>query len=177
MDLYFGITLDASGSMDDVYYTLVDIIVPLLHSLEGIHSKSEMLVFSDDTVKVKDYYDHNVRSLYSDVLSSNMGNGTDLLPSLQYFSSVIRERQHKDKCIIVVTDGQTSNSQKCAEQIRALRKFNTCVVGIGLKLGDDPKWFRDLFGDDVLLYPTDEAIQNNIAKDLIEYLSSRFMRR
>ena len=74
-----------------------------------------------------------------------MSGGTDLMPSLKYFTSVIRERNHKDKCIIVVTDGQTENMQECADLIRNLRKYNTCVVGIGLKLGDDPKWFTSLF--------------------------------
>lgn len=177
MDLYFGITLDASGSMSGTYYTLVDMIVPLLHSLNGIKAKSEMLVFSDETVKVKDYYDTNLSTLYSDTFKANMSGGTDLMPSLKYFSSVIRERNHKDKCIIVVTDGQTDNMQECAELIKNLRKFNSCVVGIGLRLGDDPTWFKDLFGEDVLLYNNDTAIRENIAKDLINYLSNRFMRR
>ena len=177
MDLYFGITLDASGSMSGTYYTLVDMIVPLLHSLNGIKAKSEMLVFSDETVKVKDYYDTNLSTLYSDTFKANMSNGTDLMPSLKYFSSVIRERNHKDKCIIVVTDGQTENMQECAELIKNLRKFNSCVVGIGLRLGEDPTWFKDLFGEDVLLYPNDASIKENIAKDLINYLSNRFMRR
>lgn len=177
MDLYFGVTLDASGSMSGTYNILVDIIVPLLHSLNGINSKSEMLVFSDDTVKVKDYYDTNLSTLYSDTLKANMGNGTDLSTSLKYFSSVIRERNHKDKCILVVTDGQTENMQECADLINNLRKFNTCVVGIGLKLGSDPTWFTDLFGEDTLLYPDETSIKENIAKDLINYLSNRFMRR
>ena len=177
MDLYFGITLDASGSMSEEYYTLVDIIVPLLHSLNGINSKSEMLVFSDETVKVKDYYDTNLSTLYADTFKANMSSGTDLMPSLKYFSSVIRERNHKDKCIIVVTDGQTENMQECAELIKNLRKFNTCVVGIGLRLGKEPKWFTNLFGEDTLLYPTEESIKENIAKDLINYLSNRFMKR
>ena len=177
MDLYFGITLDASGSMAREYSTLVDIIAPLLHSLNGIKSKSEMLVFSDDTVKVKDYYDTNLNSLYADITAANMGNGTDLLPSLKYFSSIIRERVHKDKCIIVVTDGQTENMQECAEYIKNLRKYNTCVVGIGLKLGSDPDWFIKLFGEESLLYPTEESIKENIAVDLINYLSNKFMRR
>ena len=177
MDLYFGITLDASGSMSSTYYTLSDIIVPLLHSLNGIKAKSEMLVFSDDTVKVKDYFDSNLSTLYSTVNGSFFSNGTDLLPSLQYFLSVLKERNHKDRCIIVVTDGSTDNMQECADYIKALRKFNTCVVGIGLKLGDNPKWFTDLFGGDVLLYDSNEAIKNNIAIDLINYLSNKFMRR
>ena len=177
MDLYFGITLDASGSMSSTYYTLSDIIVPLLHSLNGIKAKSEMLVFSDDTVKVKDYFDSNLSTLYSTVNGSFFSNGTDLLPSLQYFLSVLKERNHKDRCIIVVTDGSTDNMQECADCIKALRKFNTCVVGIGLKLGDNPKWFTDLFGGDVLLYDSNEAIKNNIAIDLINYLSNKFMRR
>lgn len=177
MDLYFGITLDASGSMSREYSTLVDIIVPLLHSLNGVKAKSEMLVFSDETVKVKDYYDTNLSTLYADTFKANMQGGTDLIPSLKYFSSVIRERQHKDKCIIVVTDGQTDNMQECAELIKNLRKYNTCVVGIGLKLGDDPKWFTSLFGEDALLYPDKQAIKDNIANDLITYLSNKFMRR
>ena len=177
MDLYFGITLDASGSMSREYSTLVDIIVPLLHSLNGVKAKSEMLVFSDETVKVKDYYDTNLSTLYADTLKANMQGGTDLMPSLKYFSSVIRERQHKDKCIIVVTDGQTDDMQECAQLINNLRKYNTCVVGIGLKLGDNPKWFTSLFGEDALLYPDKQAIKNNIANDLITYLSNKFMRR
>ena len=177
MDLYFGITLDASGSMCHEYETLVDMIVPLLHSLNGIKAKSEMLVFSDNTVKVKDYYDTNLSTLYADTLKANMGNGTALLPSLRYFSSIIRERNHKDKCIIVVTDGQTDNMQECAEVIKNLRKYNTCVVGIGLKLGSEPRWFTSLFGEDTLLYNDEDSIRNNIAKDLITYLSNRFMRR
>ena len=177
MDLYFGITLDASGSMSREYSTLVDIIVPLLHSLNGVKAKSEMLVFSDETVKVKDYYDTNLSTLYADTLKANMQGGTDLIPSLKYFSSIIRERQHKDKCIIVVTDGQTENMQECAELIKNLRKYNTCVVGIGLKLGSDPKWFTSLFGEDALLYPDKQSIKDNIANDLITYLSNKFMRR
>lgn len=177
MDLYFGITLDSSGSMGSEYNTLVDIIVPLLHSLNGIKAKSEMLVFSDDTVKVKDYYDNNLSTLYSDTKLANKGGGTDLVPSLKYFSSVIRERNHKDKCIIIVTDGATDDNETCAELIKALRKYNTCVVGIGLKLGSNPKWFTDLFGDDALLYPTEQSIKDNVAKDLISYLSNKFMRR
>lgn len=177
MDLYFGITLDSSGSMNYTYSTLVDIIVPLLHSLNGLKSKSEMLVFSDNTVKVKDYYDNNLSTLYADTKAAYHGGGTDLVPSLKYFSSVIRERNHKDKCVIVVSDGQTEHMQECAELIRNLRKFNTCVVGVGLQLGDDPDWFIDLFGEDTLLYPTEKSIKENIAKDLISYLSNKFMRR
>ena len=177
MDLYFGITLDASGSMGSDYRTLVDIIVPLIHSLNGIKAKSEMLVFSDSTVKVKDYYDTNINTLYKTAHASFFSNGTELLPSLKYFSSIIRERVHKDKCIIVVTDGQTNSMQECAEYIKNLRKFNTCVVGIGLNLGKDPKWFTNLFGEDTLIYNSEDAIRNNIAKDLITYLSDRFMRR
>ena len=177
MDLYFGITLDASGSMDYEYETLTDIIVPLLHSLNSIKAKSEMLVFSNDTVKVKDYFKDNLNNLYATVKSSDFSGGTDLLPSLKYFNSILKERVHKDKCIIVVTDGQTENMQECAQAIKALRKFNTCVVGIGLKLGDDPKWFTDLFGEDSLLYPDEDSIKNNIAVDLINYLSNKFMRR
>ena len=177
MDLYFGITLDASGSMNKQYPILTDIIVPLLHSLNGIKSKSEMLVFADETVKVKDYFDDNLSTLYADTLKARMGGGTDLLPSLKYFTSVIKERNHKDKCIVVVTDGQTEAMQECAEQIRALRKFNTCVVGIGLGLGKDPKWFTNLFGEDTLLYEKESEIKENIAKDLITYLSNKFMKK
>ncbi len=177
MDLYLGVTLDASGSMDDTYYTLVDIVVPLLHSLERINAKSEMLVFSDNTVKVKDYYDKGVSTLYCDTHNSNMSCGTDLLPSLRYFSSVIRERNHKDKCILVITDGATSNKKECIEIISKLKQLNTCVVGIGLRLGGDARWFTELFGEDSLMYPTEESIKENIAKDLISYLSKRFMRR
>lgn len=177
MDLYFGITLDASGSMSSTYYTLVDTIVPLLHSLNGIKAKSEMLVFSDDTVKIKDYYDTNLNNLYSSAHKAFFGNGTDLLPSLQYFLSVLKERNHKDRCIIVVTDGSTENHEACIEAVKALRKYNTCVVGIGLKLGSCCDWFKQLFGLDCLLYNSDDEIRNNIAPDLISYLSNKFMRR
>lgn len=177
MDLYFGITLDASGSMDDTYYTLAKIIVPLLHSLQSIHAKSEMLIFSDETVKVKDYNDKSVTNLYGSTLASNMSGGTDLLPSLRYFSSIIKERNHRDKCIIVVTDGQTNNKKACKDQIEKLRQQHCCVVGIGLNLDRNCGWFTDLFGDDCLTYPDDNSIKDNIAKDLISYLSNKFMRR
>ena len=177
MDLYFGITLDASGSMRNTYYDLVDIIVPLLHSLDKLNSKSEMLVFSDDTIKVKDYYDTNVSNLYASAHEKNMCSGTELLPSLQYFNSVIRERVHKDKCIIVVTDGVTDEPEKCTEYINKLRQQGVSVIGIGLKLGEDYNWFTKLFGSDILVYNSDEAIRNNIASDLTNYLSNKFMRR
>ena len=177
MDLYFGITLDASGSMGDTYEMLVNTIVPLIFSLDSIKAKSEMLVFSEETVKVKDYHDGRVSTLYADTLSSNMGQGTDLAPSLRYFSSVIRERQHRDNCVIVVTDGQTGNKEECIELINKLKSNGVCVLGLGLNLDKDCRWFRDLFGDDCLAYPDDDAIRDNVARDLIQYLSSKFMRR
>lgn len=177
MDLYFGITLDSSGSMRGTYDILVDIIVPLIHSLNEIKAKSEMLVFADDTIKVKDYYDSNIKTLYQTAIDSNSGGCTDLLPSLQYFSSIIRERNHRDKCIIVVTDGETSNHEECAEYVRSLNKLNATVIGIGLKLGKNPTWFKDLFQDNALLYDSEDSIKENIAKDLISYLSNKFMKR
>lgn len=177
MDLYFGITLDCSGSMNNTYYDLVDIIVPLIHSLGSLKSKSEMLLFSDETIKVKDYYDTNVSNLYASTHKYNMRGGTDLMPSLQYFSSIIKERQHKDKCIIVVTDGQTDNVDECASAIKTLSSLGVCVIGIGLKIGRDCDWFNSLFGSDSLIYNSDTEIQNNIAKDLIKILSNKFMKR
>ena len=178
MDLYCGITLDASGSMSHTYYDLVDIIVPLIHSFNSLKVKSEMLVFSDETVKVKDYYDNNISTLYALTKSSNMGGGTDLMPSLQYFSSIIRERQHKDKCVIVVTDGQADNIDDCVQVIKSLSSMGVLVIGIGLKLGRDREWFNDLFGASMsLIYDSDTEIQNNIAKDLIKILTDKFMRR
>lgn len=177
MDLYFGITLDCSGSMSHTYYDLVDIIVPLIHSLGSLKSRSEMLVFSDETVKVKDYYDTNISNLYALTKASNQRGGTDLMPSLQYFASIIRERQHKDKCIIVVTDGATDNNEACAQAIKSLNSMGVLVIGIGLKIGRDCEWFKELFGGQALVYDSDTEIQNNIAKDLINILSNKFMRR
>ena len=178
MDLYLGITLDASGSMNSTYDTLTDIIVPLFHGLQGLNCKTEMLVFSDDTVKVKDYYSNNLSTLYAATLEAHeeISMGTDLLPSLEYFNQILRTRNHPDKCIIVVTDGESVNMEECIERIKQIRNQHTHVLGIGLRLYRT-EWFEELFNNEVLMYNTDEEIQNNIAKDLTKYLANKFMKK
>lgn len=177
MDLYCGITLDSSGSMRQTYKDLVDIVVPLVHSLNTVNAKTELLVFSTDTVKVKGYYDNNLSTLYSATKEANMNDSTELLPSLQYFYSVLRERPHKDKCIIVITDGQADDFDSCVACVKDLRKQGAYVLGLGLKVRKDSKWFSELFGLDALVYENDEAIRNNIAKDLTRILARKFMKR
>lgn len=178
MDLYLGITLDASGSMSGTYDILTDIIVPLFHGLQGLNCKTEMLVFSDDTVKVKDYYSNNLSTLYAATFEAyeEISRGTDLLPSLEYFNQILRTRNHPDKCIIVVTDGESVNMHECVERIKDIRNQHTHVLGIGLRLYRT-EWFEELFNNEVLIYNTDEEIQNNIAKDLTKYLANKFMKK
>lgn len=178
MDLYFNIIIDMSGSMDATYPLLIDMVTPLLYSLESLNSKSEALLFSNDTVKLKDYHDHNIKDLYGTARKTFQGGGTDLLPALLYTFNVVKQRLHKDKCVIVVTDGQTDNHEECKQLIQGLKRLNVSVLGIGLRLGSyDLKCCQELFGQDLLTYDSDEDMAARLAGDLITFLISKFMRR
>jgi hypothetical protein len=178
MDLYFNIILDTSGSMKYTYPILIDVIVPLLYSLEYLKVKSEALLFASDTFKLKDYYDDNINSLYSMAKYNFHGGSTNLLPAITYAYSVIRHRPHKDKCVIVVTDGDTCNEDECLEYIQALKRLNVCVIGIGLNLScGELDCFQKLFGTESLLYESDDTMAKELPKDLIKLLSNKFMRR
>lgn len=178
MDLYFDIVLDTSGSMSETYPLLVDMVIPLIYSLNSLHAKTEAFVFANETYKLKDYYSNNINDLYATAHGAYDGGGTDMLPALQYSYHLIRQRNHKDKCIVIVTDGETDNEDECAEYVEALRKFGACVVGIGLRLDKSSyKCCSHLFGPDLLTYSSDVDMASNLAKDLTTLLITKFMRR
>lgn len=177
MDLYVGVALDVSGSMDWMFSITRDITVSLMHSLVSINANCELLTFDDDTHKVKDYSSRDLSKLYASTRLAQTGGCTDLLPTLEYYSSIIRVRNHKDKCLIVITDGETGNGKECLELITKLRQQGVHTLGISICDSSSKRQFKALFGTDKFIYDTEEDVKQKLAADLTTYLSNKFMRR
>lgn len=177
MDLYVGVALDVSGSMDDLFGITRDITVPMILSLESVKAHTELIAFDHNTYKVKDYSDTSLSKLYASTDQAQTSGGTDLQPVLEYYLSAVRVRQHKDKCIVVITDGESDHGTECVDLVTKLKQQGVCVVGVGLRLGDCHRQFDKLFGSESFLYEDNDDIQARLAADLTKYLSNKFMRR
>jgi hypothetical protein len=179
MDLYCGVALDFSGSMRETYSALCDIVVPLMAALEAVKGRSELLMFSTQTYKIKDYYGKFNKGILN--AAQELGKDmqcTDLKPTLKYFNDIIHRRKHKDKCIIVFSDGDVNDWETCSQLIENLRKFGCFVYGVGLKLGSyDAERHKRLFKGDCVIYKDNFEIENYIAPDLTKLLSEKFMKK
>jgi hypothetical protein len=179
MDLYCGVALDYSGSMRETYSSLCDVVVPLMAALEAVKGRSELLMFSDKTYKVKDYFGKYTKGVINAVeeLGREM-QGTDLKPALKYFNDIIHRRKHKDKCIIIFSDGDVNDWDICSQLIENLRKFGCFVYGVGLNLSTyDGERHKLLFKGDCVIYKDKYEIENCIAPDLTKLLSEKFMKK
>ena len=188
MDLFCGIDLDCSGSMRwsnvggyTLHDVMSDIIQGLLDSLTQVKAKTEVLGFDTRTVKIKDYYaPYEPLSYYSALKRSinQLGGGTDMFDSLNYFKHAFKMKPHKDKALIIFTDGATNNVNECAEIITELSRQKVLVIGIGLNLEyGELDYFDTLFEHAFHKnYTGLTDIKVNIAKDLREKLSETFMK-
>lgn len=188
MDLFCGIVLDASGSMSDIvagsatmYDVLSDITIGLMDSLERVKAKTEMLVFDDVALKVKDYNDRiDLEHMNAQIKQAyhTLGGGTNMFESIAYFYNVFKVKPHKDKCLLIFTDGATSRLEETSDLIMGMQRQGVLVIGIGLRLesyslSNFDKLFKHCEHKN---YETIQDIRLNIAKDLRELLSKTFMK-
>lgn len=188
MDLFCGIVLDASGSMSDrvagnasMYDVLSDITVGLIDSLERVKAKTEMLVFDNVAFKVKDYNNKiDLEHMNAQIKQAyhTLGGGTDMFESVSYFYNAFKVKPHKDKCLLIFTDGATSHLEETSDLIMGMQRQGVLVIGVGLRLD-----WRSISNFDSLFkhcehknYETIQDIRLNIAKDLRELLSKTFMK-
>jgi hypothetical protein len=189
MDLFCGIALDASGSMSDqvagsatMYDVMSDLIIGLMESLEKVKAKTELLVFDERSVKVKDYNTNtDLEYINAQIKQAyhSLGGGTDMYESVAYFYNAFKVKSHKDKCLIIFTDGATDSLQETSDLILSMKRQGILVIGIGLCLqqGSGLSYFNRLFGNcEHKNYPTIHDVRLNIAKDLRELLSNTFMK-
>ena len=188
MDLFCGIVLDASGSMSDkvagsatMYDVLSDITVGLMDSLERVKAKTEMLVFDDVALKVKDYNNKiDLEHMNAQIKQAyhTLGGGTDMFESVSYFYNAFKVKPHKDKCLLIFTDGATSSLEETSNLIMGMQRQGVLVIGIGLRLDSySINNFHRLFKHcEHKNYETIQDIRLNIAKDLRELLSKTFMK-
>lgn len=188
MDLFCGIVLDASGSMSDfvagnatMYDVMSDITVGLMDSLERVKAKTEMLVFDDKALKVKDYNNNiDLEHMNAQIKRAyhTLGGGTDMFESVSYFYNAFKVKPHKDKCLLIFTDGATSSLEETSDLIMGMQRQSVLVIGIGLRLQDSTlSNFDRLFKHcEHKNYETIQDIRLNIAKDLRELLSNTFMK-
>lgn len=187
MDLFCGILLDASGSMSDgvagsstMYDVLSDITIGLMDSLERVKAKTEMIVFDEQALKVKDYNDRiDLEHMNAQIKQAyhTLGGGTNMLESVSYFYNAFKVKPHKDKCLLIFTDGATNYLEETSDLIMGMKRQGVLVIGVGLRLDSySLKNFNVLFKHcDHKNYKTMQDIHHNIAKDLRELLSKRFM--
>ncbi|MCK9318951.1 vWA domain-containing protein [Methanoculleus sp.] len=188
MDLFCGIVLDASGSMGDyvtgnatMYDVMSDITIGLMDSLERVKAKTELLVFDDVALKVKDYNNSiDLEHMNAQIKQAyhSLGGGTDMFESVSYFYNAFKVKPHKDKCLLIFTDGATCNLQETSDLIMGMQRQGVLVIGIGLRLSDSTlSNFDRLFEHcEHKNYKTIQDIRLNIAKDLRELLSKTFMK-
>lgn len=188
MDLFCGIVLDASGSMSDqvagsatMYDVLSDITIGLMDSLERVKAKTEMLVFDNVALKVKDYNDRiDLEHMNAQIKQAyhTLGGGTDMFESISYFYNAFKVKPHKDKCLLIFTDGATSSLEETSDLIMGMQRQGVLVIGIGLRLdsyclSNFDRLFKHCEHKN---YETIQDIRLNIAKDLRELLSKTFMK-
>ncbi|MFA7030181.1 MAG: vWA domain-containing protein [Candidatus Cloacimonadaceae bacterium] len=188
MDLFCGIVLDASGSMSDqvagsatMYDVLSDITIGLMDSLERVKAKTEMLVFDEVALKVKDYNDRiDLEHMNAQIKQAyhTLGGGTNMFESISYFYNAFKVKPHKDKCLLIFTDGATSSLVETSDLIMGMQRQGVLVIGIGLRLESySLSNFDRLFKHcEHKNYETIQDIRLNIAKDLRELLSKTFMK-
>lgn len=188
MDLFCGIVLDASGSMADfvagnatMYDVMSDITIGLMDSLERVKAKTELLVFDDVALKVKDYNNSiDLEHMNAQIKQAyhSLGGGTDMFESVSYFYNAFKVKPHKDKCLLIFTDGATSSLEETSDLIMGMQRQGVLVIGIGLRLqsfslSNFDRLFRHCKHRN---YETIQDIRLNIAKDLRELLSNTFMK-
>lgn len=189
MDLFCGVSLDASGSMNQTVYgtnstlygIMSDIITGLVDALTQVKAKTEVLAFDSNTIRVKDYFTNPAPEiLYADLKSAFniLGGGTNMLSSIHYFESAFKLKVHKDKALIIFTDGATANEYECAKAVDRLVKQGVLVIGIGLQLGyGEQEYFENIFRSAYHKnYESADDIKDRLAKDLRELLSNTFMK-
>ena len=188
MDLFCGIVLDASGSMADfvagnatMYDVMSDITIGLMDSLERVKAKTELLVFDDVALKVKDYNNSiDLEHMNAQIKQAyhSLGGGTDMFESVSYFYNAFKVKPHKDKCLLIFTDGATSSLEETSDLIMGMQRQGVLVIGIGLRLQSSSlSNFDRLFRHcEHRNYETIQDIRLNIAKDLRELLSNTFMK-
>ena len=188
MDLFCGIVLDASGSMGDyvtgnatMYDVMSDITIGLMDSLERVKAKTELLVFDEVALKVKDYNNSiDLEHMNAQIKQAyySLSGGTDMFESVSYFYNAFKVKPHKDKCLLIFTDGATGSLEETSDLIMGMQRQGVLVIGIGLRLSDSTlSNFDRLFEHcEHKNYKTIQDIRLNIAKDLRELLSKTFMK-
>lgn len=192
MDLFTLILLDASGSMDmrqmpdsslKLNQHFEAITVGLMYALEVVKAKTELLCFSDATIKAKGINQRVIKeSLYYHLRFLNeayLDSGTQILKSIEYADNIFRGKGFKDKLLIIFTDGGYAESRNVLRPYtQSLKKQGVHVVLIGIDL---PNYvldnYRDTFPDaNVRNYSGAEDLHNRLPRDLTTYLTNKFMK-
>ena len=191
MDLFTLITLDASGSMNDFMgvenLRLIDyfrsVTIALIHALEQVRVKTELLVFSDRTIKVKgiDQRTHKEKLLAhsENMYQRYLGGGTRILKSLEYADNIFKGKSFKDKVFIIFTDGCFSDPESSVKSYaNSLQKQGILVVIVGIDLMMSiVREFEDIFPHAyVRNYTGAQDLRDKLPKDLTTYLTNKFMK-
>lgn len=190
MDLYCLLTLDGSASMNSAmaynlsffdYFKIVS--STLLYSLEQVRAKTEMLGFSNKTVKVKDMNQRiEPRRLVGHLSSIHriyLGSGTSILDSMQYADNIFKTKNFKDKLFLIFTDGEYKEEDGIVQAYaESLHKQGVHIVIVGIELSAYVlESFKSVFNKAyVRNYVGMSDLEQKLPKDLTKYLTHKFMK-
>lgn len=178
--------LDDSGSMrneyKDQYLQCANILAALCHAFEEADIATQIYIFSDNSVKVKDtsvvaQLNDNCSNILSALLYSYRGQDTNIRDGLQYYLQ--QESLNDDEYIHIVfilTDGVVSGRDQTRSLIQQLVDAHVYVKGIGLDLNDKALDYFRTWLPDAKNY-TNDTIVNNLGPEIVNIIDDLVHKR
>jgi len=178
LNLFMGVALDVSGSMNDIISHMSNVCLALLYGCKCVNIATEFCAFESYSYKLKDIGETDLETTYGRLYKVCAGGGTNMLPNLEYYySTALTRRAYKDRCLLVFTDGATNDAEECADIVKLLRKQGFFVYCVGLRLHDsDYSCCCNIFGREfVANYSNSAELYKDLPPDLIKLISKHFM--
>lgn len=143
-----GIIFDTSGSMEDKIESVQDAVE---HFVKSVASGDEIFVvrFSDDSDLVQDFTDDKSRILRT-IQNLEPRGSTALYDAVLLGLQKISAGKHRKRALLLLTDGNDTNSSVKFEEIVALaRKSEVVIYGLGIGHGEKGNVHTGILGSQV----------------------------
>ncbi len=136
-NLNVNLVADVSGSMQDQFYTVMNVMKNFLNTMQfNIGDKASIISFSDE-VDANISFTNDYNRLVTTIDDLTMGNMTALYDAL-YVAILQTAQQNGAKCIMAFTDGQ-DNVSSCSREtiIELANRYHIPIYIIGIGSGID----------------------------------------
>lgn len=135
--------LDDSGSMGGSLYTnCANILSALCHAFEEADITTQIYLFSNSCVKIKDkteravWFQNDISNILATCKHAYRGGGTSIKDGLKhYLKQDIIDPEETINIVYILTDGELWDHGEAAELVQKIRARQGYVFGIGLNLG------------------------------------------